>query len=201
MSWFGKQLGKVWDHLLPDDDEPPRRRRNETPGLSGVAQRSGRREPEATGRRNRKARENGTSEHWGAVERKVTAEVRAIVPKTMVESLCESRVASVSLDAEAVRQAAANRIFAEALYDILKIDAEPPFEPAGRILTWAEAALDEIGTAWRGDSEGENDAARGETSPVIQAVAAALQRAAENAVLKEAALRRLEEERTADDEA
>lgn len=196
MSWFGKQLGKAWAHLLRDSDDGLEHRGRDPDKAPRLASAPG---PDL--RPGPETEPGDGPDPWRAIEQKVTAEVRAIVPKTMVESLCDSRLESASLDAAALQQAAANRIFANALYDILGQEAEPPFDPAARILQWAEAALDEAMTAWQDNRKARDEAADDGRPPVVQAVAEALERAAGNAVLRQAALKRIEQERSAANDA
>ncbi len=101
-------------------------------------------------------------------------------------------------DQDFLLQAAANRLYADVLYEILSESAKPPFEPVGEILQWAQEALDDALRGWQGKDCGGAD---GEYEPSIddkqlttKAIFEALSRASKKEVWQEAANKRAQVE-------
>lgn len=133
---------------------------------------------------------------WQAIRTQVQAEVRGLVSKSIVESIYRSQPGSAYEDREVLLQAAANRLYADALYEISRAGKKPPFKPSKEILKWVRDALEETVTGWQLDGAGNGDhtptmeAKRATTDAIF----AALERASQNAVLQEAAKQRVQAE-------
>lgn len=132
---------------------------------------------------------------WREVRAHTQAEVRALASKCLVESIYGDRPGLAYEDREALLQAAANRLYADALYRILKAQGNPPVEPRERILLWVDEALDDSPTGWRlaakGAQNGEAAPRREANGSIIDAIVAAVERASWNGVLMKAAEQRL----------
>ena len=135
---------------------------------------------------------------WQAIRTQVQAEVRGLVSKSIVESVYYARPGVAYEDREVVLQAAANRLYADALYEISNATTAPRFEPSKEIMGWAEDALEESVFGWQGDESGLGN---GDYEPSMEAkrsttdaIFAALERASKNEVLQEAAKQRLHAE-------
>ena len=132
---------------------------------------------------------------WQAVRTQVQGEVRGLVSKSIVESVFYAPPRVSYEDREAVLQAAANRLYADALYEISNAVTAPSFEPSEEIMRWVEDALDESVSGWQRDDNGPESG--GYEPPVeakratTDAILAALERASKNAVLQEAAKQRV----------
>ena len=123
-------------------------------------------------------------------------EVRALVSKSIVESVFYAPPRVSYENREAVLQATANRLYADALYAISSLGVTPPFEPSEEIMRWVEDALDESIAGWKRDDSGPE---LGEYEPPTEAkrattdaIFAALERASKNGVLQEAANQRVQ---------
>jgi len=133
---------------------------------------------------------------WEAIKTQVQGEVRSLVSKSIVESVFYAPPRVSYENREAVLQATANRLYADALFLISSAGAAPPFEPSEEVLRWVRDALDDCVASWRHDDSGTAD---GEYDPPIDAkrsttdaIFAALERASQNAVLQEAAKQRVQ---------
>ena len=123
-----------------------------------------------------------------------------LVSKSVVESIYGAQRGVSPEDQDFLLQTAANRLYANVLYEILSESAKPPFEPAGEILQWAQESLDDALRDWQGKDCGGAD---GEFEPPIEAkrsttnaIFEALKQATKNEVLQEAAKKRLQVEAT-----
>ena len=133
---------------------------------------------------------------WQAVRTQVQAEVRSLVSKSIVESVFYAPPRVSYEDREAVLQAAANRLYADALFEISSTGVAPPFEPSEEIMRWVGDALDDCVAGWQREKSGTEG---GEYDPPIDAkrsttdaIFAALERASKNGVLEEAAKQRVQ---------
>ncbi len=158
----------------------------------------GRREPQLAAARklHRKKEPALTAPNWQAIKENLQAEVRGLVSKSVVESIYGAQRGVSPEDQDFLLQAAANRLYADVLYEILSESAKPPFEPAGEILQWAQEALDDAMRDWQGKDSGVED---GKYEPPIEAkrsttdaIFEALKQATKNEVLQEAAKKRFQ---------
>ncbi len=133
---------------------------------------------------------------WNAIEDKVRQQVRGLVSRTLLDDIY-GRPREMTEEDEAFHlQEVVNRIYAEALYDILKAgepEASPAVEPAETVLAWVQKALE----TWAGDERGPEGAKVEDKAQLIESVIAAFQRAAADDVLKRAAAARIENENAA----
>lgn len=136
------------------------------------------------------------STDWQAIKEYMQAEVRALVPKTIVESIYNAQTSVTPEDQNVLLQGAANRLYADVSYEILSTGVAPPFEPAEEILRWAQDALDESLVDWqrkdRGVEAGEYEPPIADEQLTTKAILDALRRASAYEVLQEAAIKRLE---------
>ena len=161
-----------------------------------------RREPQLVAARklHRKKEPALAAANWQVIKENLQAEVSGLVSKSIVESIYCAQPGVSPVDQGVLVQMAANRIYANVLYEILSESAKPPFEPAGEILQWARESLDDALRDWQGKDCGGAD---GEFEPPIEAkrsttnaILEALKQATKNEVLQEAAKKRLQVEAT-----
>lgn len=133
---------------------------------------------------------------WQSVKDQVQAEVRSLVSKSIVESVFYAPPRASYEDREAVLQATANRLYADALFEISSRGVTPPFEPSEEIMLWVREALEESVTDWRHQGNG---AENGGYEPPVEAkrsttdaICAALERASKNGILQKAAKQRIQ---------
>ena len=166
-----------------------------------VGDESGRQEPRlaAARRLSRKEKRALATANWDAIRENLQAEVGGLVSKSIVESIYSSPPVVSPFDKAAMLQRAANRIYADTLYEILSEGEKPPFKPADRILQWAQDALDESLEDWQnrdpgmdGADDGQAQSSLDEKRSTTDAILEALHQASQNEVLQEAAHRRLE---------
>jgi len=158
-----------------------------------------RREPQlAAARKLHRKKEPVLAADWQVIKEYMQAEVRGLVSKSVAESIYGAQRGVSPEDQDFLLQMAANRLYADVLYEILSESAKPQFEPAGEILQWAQEALDDALRDWRGKDCGGAD---GEYEPPIEAkhsttnaIFEALKQAAKNEVLQEAAKKRFQAE-------
>ncbi len=150
----------------------------------------------ATARKLHRKKEPVLAADWQAIKEYMQAEVRGLVSKSVVESIYGAQRGVSPEDQDFLLLAAANRLYADVLYEILSESAKPPFEPAGEILQWAQESLDDALRDWQGKDCGGAD---GEYEPPIEAkrstteaIFEALKQAAKNGVLQEAAKKRFQ---------
>lgn len=135
---------------------------------------------------------------WQAIKDDFQAKVRGLVSKLIVESMFSDGPRVDYQNREVLLQAAANRLYADALYSIASTGVTKRSKPSRKILKWAEEALDEALANWQrqeyGSEDGDYEPSMREKRSITDAIYAALEQASGNDVLFEAAKQRVQSE-------
>lgn len=137
-----------------------------------------------------------TATDWQRIRECFEGETRALVSKSIIESIYSVQQVGAYQDRDVLLQAAANRLYADAMYGILSSGVKPPFEPAQEIMRWVREALEDAISGWQGE-DGASKEVNYEPSiehkrATTDAILAAFERASKHEVLMEAARRRVQ---------
>jgi len=120
------------------------------------------------------------------IKAKVQAEVCALISRTILQQF-QSSEARAPARHELLKRQAANRLYADVLYDLLSGGAAPEIDLGDRVQRWARGALEDWArsqTALSSDMVQEREA-------LVQSILEALAQAARDETLRTAAMQRV----------
>ncbi len=139
-----------------------------------------------------KGRSKEARARWDAVREGFQTRVRGMLLQAIADSLHSSTAGDPPEDRALRRQATANTVYADALYEILVSDATPPFEPHRELLKWAQEVTQDVLDEWLERIDEDDEATIEDRKSLAEGILETLHRAADDEVLEKAAAARVE---------
>lgn len=134
---------------------------------------------------------------WDTIREAYQGRVRGMLLQGIADTLHCSTADDPPEDRALRRQATANTVYADALYEIMVTGVTPPFEPHRELLKWARNTAEEVLEEWLERLDEDETAAIENRRRLAEGVLETLHRAAADEVLQKAATARVENDSAA----